>query len=135
MALPPAIKPGGGVGLKSPIGGPSGPGGSPMVSPGTGAGMQAAAKKKISSIIDELLAAGASFNKPSEEWSAVAAAISQLNKVMKHSAPTEEKKQPLPVPPAPLGGPGAPGAAPPPGLPAPTGGAMGGGPADLGMGQ
>src|SRR6266852_4939837 len=119
--------PGGGIGLpKSPIGGPSGPGGSPMVSPGTGAGMQARSKERVSKIMDDLLEVGASFEKGSTQFNAIARAIAALNGVFKGAAAPEAPKQPLPVPAtapgAGLGGMGA----PPPGLPSPTGGPMGG---------
>jgi hypothetical protein len=125
MGLAPApMKPG--IGLpQSPIGGPSGPGASPMVSPGTGAGMQAQAKQKVSKVIDQLLEIGASFAKDSGEWNAVSRAISALNGVFT-AAKKEPEPKPLPVPPttpgAGLGGLGgppsgipAPGGAPPPG--------------------
>lgn len=137
MALAPAARPGGaGAGLpKSPIGGPSGPGGSPMVSPGSGAGMQARAKQIISEIMKQLLELGAAFEAGSTEFNGVARAIGALNSVAKGATPPAAPKQPLPVPGTPPGaGPGAPpgGPAPPPGLPSPGGEPMGAGLASMG---
>jgi len=119
---PQQMKPGGGLGLpKSPIGGPSGPGGSPMVAPGTGAGMQARSRQTISKVIDQLMEAGATFEKGSKEFGTLSRVISMLNGLAKPAAP-EASKQPLPVPATTPG----PGGAPPAGLPSPTGGPMGG---------
>ena len=122
MGLAPApMKPG--IGLpKSPIGGPSGPGGSPMVAPGTGAGMQARSRQTISKVIDQLMEAGATFEKGSKEFGTLSRVISMLNGLAKPSAP-ETRGQPLPVPATPPGG-GL--GAPPPGLPSPGGGPMAG---------
>ncbi len=119
---PQPMKPG--MGLKSPIGGPSGPGGSPMVSPGTGAGMQARAMQDIGTTIEKLMGVGAAFPKGSAEFGTLARVISMLNGLMKKK-PDEAPKQPLPVPPtapgAGLGGMG--GGAPPPMGGPPMGGA------------
>jgi hypothetical protein len=124
MGLAPS--PAAGIGLpKSPIGGPSGPGSSPMVSPGTGAGMQAQAKQKVAKVIDQLLEIGATFSKDSGEWNSVSRAISALNGVFT-AAKKEPEPKPLPVPPTPpgagLGGIGAPPTGMPPGMPPPAGG-------------
>jgi hypothetical protein len=128
-AAPPGAPPGGagppGM-MKSPIGGPSGPGASPMVSPGTGAGMQAQGKQRVSKVIDQLLEIGAGFPKDGGEWNAISRAISALNGVFT-AAKKEPEPKPLPVPPttpgAGLGGLGG----PPSGMPPPGGGASPGG--------
>ncbi len=121
--------PGGGVGLpKSPIGGPSGPGGSPMVSPGTGAGMQARALASIKKIMDSLMALAKDFQPGTPQFNGIVGAIKSLNGATKE-APVEPPKTPLPVPPtAPGGGLGGLGAPPTGGPPGgmPAGGAMGG---------
>lgn len=104
MALAPGLT-GGGIGLpKSPIGGPSGPGASPMVSPGTGAGMQAKAMSDVKKIMDQLLEVGAAFEKGTPQFNSVARAISALNGVFSKAAASEPPKAPLPVPPTPPGG-------------------------------
>jgi len=120
-AAPPGAPPGGagppGM-MRSPIGGPSGPGASPMVSPGTGAGMQAQGKQRISKVIDQLLEIGAGFPKDGGEWNAISRAISALNGVYT-AAKKEPEPKPLPVPPTTpgaglggLGGPPSPGGMP-----------------------
>jgi hypothetical protein len=124
MALAPTPPPGGGVQLKSPVGGPSGPGGSPMVSPGTGAGNQAMAKKKIGEMMKTLLELGAVFEAGSAEFNGVARAIAALNSVAKGVTTPPAPKAPIAVPGTPPGGPPA-----PPGMPSPSGSPMGGGPA------
>jgi len=112
-----------GIGLKSPIGGPSGPGGSPMVSPGTGAGMQARSKEQVSKIMDQLLEVGASFEKGSTQFNAIARAIAALNGVFKGQTEPEKPKVPLPVPAtAPGAGLGGSPGGTPGGLPPPMGG-------------
>jgi hypothetical protein len=124
MALMPGAAPPGGAPpglMKSPIGGPSGPGASPMVSPGTGAGMQAQGKQRVSKVIDQLLEIGAGFPKDGGEWNAISRAISALNGVFT-AAKKEWEPKPLPVPPTmPGGGLGGLGG-PPSGIPAPGGG-------------
>ena len=94
-----------------------------MVSPGTGAGMQAASLKKIEQIINQLLEIGASFPKTGGEWNAISRAISALNGAFT-AAKKEPEPKPLPVPPtvpgAGIGGLGA----PPTGM-TPAGGAEG----------
>lgn len=86
-----------------------------MVSPGGGAGMQADAQKKVSKVIDDLLAIGAAFPKGSPQFNGIVGAIGKLNSVFKGAPTPEAQKNPLPVPG------GAPGA-PPAGLPPPAGG-------------
>jgi hypothetical protein len=127
LAPTPMKPPGGGIGLpQSPIGGPSGPGASPMVSPGTGAGMQAQGKQRVAKIIDQLLEVGAGFPKDGGEWNAISRAISALNGVFT-AAKKEPEPKPLPVPPTmPGGGLGGLGG-PPSGIPAPGGGPPPGG--------
>jgi hypothetical protein len=112
-----------GMGLKSPIGGPSGPGSSPMVSPGTGAGMQARAIQDIGTTIEKLMQVGASFPKGSAEFGTLARVISMLNGLMKKKPEETAPKQPLPVPPTPPGaGLGGMGGGPPGGAAPPMGG-------------
>jgi len=92
-----------------------------MVSPGTGAGLQAQGAKRIEKIINQLLEIGATQPKDGGGWNAISRAISALNGFF-----TAEKKEhepkPLPVPATPpgagIGGMGA----PPTGLPPPGGG-------------
>jgi hypothetical protein len=87
-----------------------------MVSPGTGAGMQAQSMKRVSKVIDDLLEIGATFPKDGGEWNAISRAISALNGVFT-AAKKEPEPKPLPVPPTPPGG-GIGGlGAPPTGMP------------------
>ena len=89
---------------KTPIAGPSGPGGSPMVSPGTGAGMQARATDQIKKLMGELLKAAQPFQPGSVEFNAVIGAIKNLNGVFnKKSAEAGVTKPPIPIPPTPPG--------------------------------
>lgn len=74
-----------------------------MVSPGTGAGMQAQGVKRVSTIINQLLEIGAGFPKDGGEWNAISRAISALNGVFT-AAKKEPEPKPLPVPATPLGG-------------------------------
>lgn len=113
---------------KSPIGGPSGPGASPMVSPGTGAGMQARSLASIKQIMDSLMSLAKDFQPGTPQFNGIVGAIKSLNGATKE-APVETPKMPLPVPPtAPGGGLGGVGA-PPTGLP--VGGAPGGPPGGM----
>lgn len=77
--------------------------------------MQADAQKKVSKVIDDLLAIGAAFPKGSPQFNGIVGAIGKLNSVFKGAPSPEAQKNPLPVPG------GAPGA-PPAGLPPPAGG-------------
>src|SRR5215813_8849710 len=114
MAMPAAGAAPGGINLKSPVAGPSGPGGGPMLSPGTGAGMEAQAAKRVSKIIDMLLEIGATVPKDSGKWNAISRAISALNGVFTADKKDSEPK-PLPMPPTPPPAPmGGAGPAPPP---------------------
>lgn len=106
---------------KSPIGGPSGPGGSPMVSPGTGAGMQAAALQKTGKVMETLMECAKAFPPGSPEFGAYSKVIGELNRLMSKkpagAAAGAATAGPLPVPPAPMGA-GIGGApAPPTGAP------------------
>jgi len=60
-------------------GGPSGPGGSPMLSAGAGAGNRQAAIHRIKMLIPELLVAQLAFDVGSKEQQAVGRAVSALN--------------------------------------------------------
>lgn len=64
---------------KSPLGGPGGPGGSPMLSPGAGAGNQAAAVQQVKAAMPALLMAAMAFPAGSKEQQALLRAISSLN--------------------------------------------------------
>lgn len=78
---PPPEAPGGPVMPKSPVGGPSGPGGSPMLSPGGGAGNKAAATQQVKAVIPALLMASMAFEAGSKEQQALLRAISSLNPI------------------------------------------------------
>ena len=65
----------------SPIGGPGGPGASPMVSPGNGAGLKAAATEQIKSCMRNIQVAGLSFDPGSKEFNAVMGALRTLNAI------------------------------------------------------
>jgi hypothetical protein len=98
-----------------------------MVSPGTGAGMQARAQQDVEKVINQLLQIGASFPKGSPQFNGIVGAISKLNAVFKGAPAAEAPKQPLPIPPTAAGAPpGGPGGMPLPGMP--PGGPGGGGP-------
>lgn len=108
-AAPPA---GGGIGLpKSPIGGPSGPGSSPMVSPGTGAGMQAAALRGTTKVIETLMGYARAFEPGTQEFGVYMRAINALNALHKKTG-GQAASAPIPVAPTPpgagLGGGGTP---------------------------
>jgi hypothetical protein len=66
---------------KSPVGGPSGPGGSPMLSPGGGEGNQAAAIQSIKAVMPAILKASMAFPSGSKEQQAILRAIQSLNPV------------------------------------------------------
>jgi len=66
---------------KSPIGGPGGPGGSPMMSPGAGAGNRAAATQQIKAVMPALLMSAMAFESGSKEQQAILRAISSLNPI------------------------------------------------------
>lgn len=66
---------------KSPVGGPSGPGGSPMLSPGGGAGNKAAATQQVKAVIPALLMASMAFESGSKEQQALLRAIQSLNPI------------------------------------------------------
>lgn len=94
-----------------------------MVSPGTGAGMQARAMQQVKRIINDLMALGKDFDAGTPSFNGIVSAIKALNSVFSKPATPETPKTPLPVPPTPpgmgLGGAprpptGLPGAAPQP---------------------
>ena len=81
--------PGGGqppVMPKSPVGGPGGPGGTPMVSPGGGAGNQAAAMVGVKKCHDALTGYLNAFPTGTKEQQALFRALSALNTIVKDSA-------------------------------------------------
>lgn len=114
---------------RSVIGGPQGPGASPMVQPGTGDGMKARALESIRKIMENLLMQSRSFEAGSPELKTILRAASDLNALFNTKKP-EANTPPPPVPAVPpgagLGGlpPQAAAAAMAPGGPA---GAPGGG--------
>src|SRR5215475_1697110 len=65
----------------SPIGGAGGPGASPMVSPGQGAGVKAAAVAQIRSCMRNIQVAALSFDPGSKEFNGVMGALRSLNSV------------------------------------------------------
>jgi len=64
---------------KSPIGGPGGPGGSPMLSPGGGAGNKAAAIQQVKAVLPAIIMAMMAFEAGSKEQQALMRAASALN--------------------------------------------------------
>lgn len=128
---PPMVPPAGGPSAgaeppivpKSPIGGPGGPGGSPMMSPGAGAGNRAAATQQIKAVMPALLMSAMAFDSGSKEQQAILRAISSLNPIFGKA----EGQNMVPAGLASMaqaaksaGGPSGIGAAPPPGIaPAP----------------
>lgn len=83
--MPLAPRPMGGPGPtrlpNSPVGGPAGPGGSPMLSPGGGAGSQAAAVAKIATVSEQIKEAMMAFDTQSKEFQSCMRAITALNSV------------------------------------------------------
>ena len=63
----------------SPIGGPGGPGATQMLSPGSGAGMKAAAVEQIKECMRNIQRAGLSFDPGSKEFNAVMGSLRTLN--------------------------------------------------------
>lgn len=119
----------GGVLPKSPMGGPGGPGASPMASPGGGAGNQAAALSNIKACMRTMQMSMLAYEPGSKEFQGLMRALSALNPLfgeskggdltpaaLRHMASSQN-----------LGGPLA--GAPPPGIqpaPLPPAGGMGG---------
>jgi len=66
---------------KSPVGGPGGPGSSPMMSPGGGAGNRADAMTKIKSANAALLMASLAFEQGGKEQQAILRAVTALNTI------------------------------------------------------
>ncbi len=66
---------------KSPIGGPGGPGSSPMLSPGGGAGNRAAAVQQVKAVLPALLHASMAFDAGSKEQQALIRAVQSLNPI------------------------------------------------------
>jgi hypothetical protein len=100
---------------KSPVGGPGGPGGTPMLSPGGGAGNQAAALTQIAECVERLKLAMMAWSGTSDEFQKIARAISSLNTMVKGKhvdlQPAGKRQD------AAMGAPGNPLAgAPPPGI-------------------
>lgn len=120
----------GGLNLpKSPVGGSSGPGASPMVQPGDGAGMEAHAEEEVRKMMHNLLLIMGKLRPGTVKFNALSSALNKLNGVFgkpsAENAPAAGPKPPMPMgnaPPAGIGG-------RPPGLPM-RGPAMGG----MGMG-
>jgi hypothetical protein len=120
----------------SPIGGAGGPGATPMLSPGAGAGKRAAAVAKVKQAAEIIREAGLGFDIGSKEFNAINGALRTLNPVF--GKPSDQdlgpaaRAQMAQPPPSPLagmapagmvGGGGGPPPAPPPGMgPAESGG-------------
>lgn len=66
---------------KSPMGGPGGPGASPMVSPGAGAGNKAAAMQSVKAAVGTITLASMAYPPGSKEATHLYNAIRELNKV------------------------------------------------------
>jgi hypothetical protein len=120
----------------SPVGGAGGPGPTPMLSPGAGGGVKAAAVAQIRSCMRNIQVAALSFDPGSKEFNGVMGALRSLNSVF--GKPSDQDLDPAArarmaqPPPSPLagmapagmaGGGGGPPPAPPPGMgPAEQGG-------------
>jgi hypothetical protein len=121
------MAPGGLTMPKSPIGGPGGPGSTPMTSPGAGAGMQAAAMMGVRAAHHALMGYLTSFPDGSPEQQALFRAVTALNRIVKDAPPetSAAARRQNDQQGASLGGPLA--GAPPPGVasaPLPGPGAM-----------
>lgn len=118
MPPTPMTPPGGGLNLpKSPVGGSSGPGASPMVQPGDGAGMEAHAEEEVRKMMHNLLLVMGKLKPGTIKFNALAGALNKLNGVFgkptAENAPAPGQKPPMPMGnavPAGIGG-------QPPGLP------------------
>lgn len=66
---------------KSPMGGPGGPGASPMLSPGGGEGNKAAAIQSVKAVLPAILKASMAFEAGSKEQQAILRAVSALNPI------------------------------------------------------
>jgi hypothetical protein len=107
---------------KSPVGGPSGPGASPMVSPGGGEGMQALGRDQFRKIISDILLSMKHYvgQPESPEFKAAARALTALTSVFGKAQPGGDGGGGVPKPPMPVGnaapvGPGGPPPMRPPG--------------------
>lgn len=67
---------------RSPTGGPEGPGASPMLSPGSGAGNQAAALAKIKGLVPMLINSMLAFSVGSKEFQQVQRAVESLSSLV-----------------------------------------------------
>ena len=112
----PGGPPGAGMMPKSPIGGPGGPGGSPMVSPGGGAGNIANAMTGVKTCHTSLTGYLSAFPAGSKEQQALFRALAALNTIVKDAPPEtgEAAKRQMLQQGASAGGPLA--GAPPPGV-------------------
>ncbi len=105
---------------KSPVAGPGGPGGSPMLSPGGGDGNKAAAMQQVKIAIKPLLLASMAFEPGSKEQQALLRAVAALNPIFGKAEGTDmvpaglaamaqaNKKGPLSAAPPPGSAPGGP---------------------------
>lgn len=84
---------------KGVVGGPQGPGGSPMVQPGTGEGMKARALQSIKTIMENLLKESRAFEAGSPELKTILRAASDLNALFNTKKGGESATPPPPVPP------------------------------------
>ena len=125
----------------SPIGGPGGPGPTPMVSPGAGGGVKAAATEQIKSCMRNIQVAGLNFDPGSKEFNAVMGALRTLNGIFGKPSDADldpaaraRMAQPPPSPLAGMAPAGMAGAPPGAGAPPPGGPPPGMGPSEVGGG-
>lgn len=136
LPMPQGAPPGGGLNLpKSPVGGSSGPGASPMVQPGDGAGMEAHAEEEVRKMMHNLLLVMGKLKPGTIKFNALAGALNKLNGVF--GKPTAENAPAGgPRPPMPMGNAVPPGiGGQPPGLPMRGGGALAGGMGGISAGR
>jgi len=96
-----------------------------MVSPGTGAGMQARALRQLEPMIRNLMRIGAELGPAHPAFNAIATASKALSGAMNMKEEPKAAQSPIPVPATPPGsGVGGIGK-PPTGLPSPAGGGAG----------
>lgn len=109
---------------RSPVGGPGGPGGSPMLSPGSGAGNQAAALAGIEKLTPNLINFMLAFPVGSKEFQQIQRAVESLSslvgKAKVNPANVQGSKMGIPPGIAPSNSP-PPGMSMPPGMPGMSG--------------
>ena len=92
----------------SPIGGPGGPGPTPMMSPGQGAGVKAAAIAQIKAAMRNIQLAALSFDPGTREYNGSMAALTKLNPIFGKASDTDldpaARARMAQPPPSPLAG-------------------------------